>query len=98
MIIKTVKVQIDTIDMLDGNVVIESHKNSGKPRQYFMPIRPLWLAIGMNDSKYNDVEFIQSHAATRRMVLARFKEMFEGKLCCLYLSSINKVRYLEVIE
>ncbi|MGL5915823.1 MAG: hypothetical protein ACRCZG_06145, partial [Culicoidibacterales bacterium] len=61
-------------------------------------IRPLWLAIGMDDPKYNDVDFIQEHAATRRMVLARFQNMFEGKMCCLYLSSINKVHYLELME
>lgn len=98
MIIKTVKVEIDAIDMLDGNLVIESHKIAGQKRQYFMPIRPLWLAIGMNDLKYNDVAFVQEHAATRRLVLNRFREMFVGKMCQLYLSSLNKVVYLDVID
>lgn len=98
MIIKTVKVEIDAIDMLDGNLVIESHKVSGHPRQYFMPIRPLWFAIGMDDAKYNDVNLIQEHAATRRMVLERFRKMFQGKMCRLYLSSLNKVNYVELVD
>lgn len=98
MVIKTVKVEVDAIDMLDGNLVIESHKISGHTRQYFMPIRPLWFAIGMDDAKYNDVAFVQEHAATRRIILERFRKMFVGKMCRLHLSSLNKVVYIDVLE
>lgn len=97
MVVKIAKVKIDAIDMLDGNLVIESHKVSGQKRQYFMPIQPLWFAIGMNDVKYNDLAFIQEHAATRRLVLTRFQEMFVGQMCQLHLSSLNKVIYFEII-